>query len=135
MWLFNTLVGENETFSILNWQRKRIKQVARSLLAAETLALSDAIDDGIYIWVISELVFNEAKHISIEICTDSKSLYDNLKSKKNVTEKRLAINIAILQELLELKIVSKLYCIDTRCQLANVLTKKGASLKELLYIS
>ena len=50
MWLFNTLVGENETFSILNWQRKRIKQVARSLLAAETLALSDAIDDGIYIY-------------------------------------------------------------------------------------
>ena len=44
--------------SILNWQSKTIKRVFSSL-AADTLALSDAIDDGIYISeLISELEFN-----------------------------------------------------------------------------
>ena len=57
-----------------------------------------------------------------------------MKSKKTVTEKRLSIDIAILQELLELKIVSKLHCIDTRCQSVNALTKNCASFKELLCI-
>ena len=109
--------------------------VVRSSLAAETLVLIDTTDDGIYISeLISELVFNGVKHIPIKIYTDSKSLDDALKSKKNVTEKRLRIDIAILQKLLELKIVSKLHCIDVRCRLANALMKKGASLKELLDI-
>ena len=69
------LVGQNKKCSIVNWQSKRIKRVVRSSLAAETLALSDAIDDGIYISeLISELVFNGVKHIPIEIYADSKSL-------------------------------------------------------------
>ena len=69
------LVGENIKCSILNWQSKRIKWVVRSSLAAETLAFSDATDDGIYISeLISELVFDGVKHIPIEIYTDSKSL-------------------------------------------------------------
>ena len=97
-------------------------------MAGEILPLSDAIDDGIYIFeLISELVSNGIKHIPIEI-------YAVLKSKKSVTEKRLRIDIAILWELLELKIVSKVPCIDTRSWLANALMKKGASLKKLLHI-
>ena len=67
-------------------------------MAAEILALSDAIGDGIYISeLISELVIKGVQHIPIEIYTDSKSLYDTLKLKKNVTEKRLRIHIAILR--------------------------------------
>ena len=45
----------------------------------------------------------------------------------------MRIDIAMLRQHLELKIVSKLHCIDTRCQLANALTKKGASSKEHLH--
>ena len=40
-------------FTFLNWQSKQIKHVVRSTLAVETLSLSDAVDDGIY---ISEIV-------------------------------------------------------------------------------
>ena len=127
------LVGENQKSSLLNWQSKRIKRVVRSSLAAETLALSDAIDDGVYIAeLVSELLFNGLKQIPIEIFTDSKSLFDSLNSKKNVTEKRLRIDIAMLREMLDLKIITKLHCIDSKSQLANTLTKKGASSKELL---
>ena len=129
------LAGENGKASLINWQSKRIKRVVRSSLAAETLALSDAIDDGVYLSeLLSELIFNGSKHIPIEIYTDSKSLYDSLNSKKNVLEKRLRIDIAILRELLNSKRITKLHCINTKIQLANALTKKGASTKELLYV-
>ena len=44
----------------------------RSFLAAETLALSDPANDGIYISeLILDLVFNGVEHIPVEICTDS----------------------------------------------------------------
>ena len=54
------------------------------------LSLSNATNDEIYISeLISELVFNGVKHIPVEIYTDRKSLYDDLKSK--IKEKRLRI--------------------------------------------
>ena len=66
------------------------------------------------------------KDIPIEIYGDSKSLYDTLKPKKNVTEKRLRIDIAILRELWANYII----LIPDASQ-QNALTKKGASSKEL----
>ena len=77
-------------------------------------------------------MFNGSKQISIEVYTDSKSLFDALNSKENVTEKRLRIDIALVREMMDLKIITKLHCIDSKSQLANALTKKGACTKELL---
>ena len=58
------LVGDD---GLLNWQSKQIKHVVRSTLAAEKLALSDAVDDGIYISeIVSELLFNGTKSLPIE---------------------------------------------------------------------
>ena len=52
------LVGDDGKCSLLNWQSKQIKCVVRSTLAAETLALSDAVIDGIYISeIVPELLF------------------------------------------------------------------------------
>ena len=52
------LVGDDGKCSLLNWQSKQIKCVVRSTLAAETLALSDAVNDGIYISeIVPELLF------------------------------------------------------------------------------
>ena len=127
------LVGENQKSCLVNWQSKCIKHVVISSLSAEILALSDAVDDGVYIAELnSELLFNRSKQISIGVYTNRKSLFDALNSKKNVTEKRLRIDIALLREMMDLKIITKLHCIDSQSQLANVLTKKGASTKELL---
>ena len=55
-----------------------------------------------------------------------------MNSKKNVTEKRLRIDIALLREMMDLKIITKLHCIGSKSQLANALTKKDASTKKLL---
>ena len=124
------LVGDDGKCSLLNWQSKRIKRVVRSTLTTETLALSDAVDDGIYISeIVSELLFNGTKSLPIEMYTNSKSLFDAIKSKKNVLEKRLRIDIAMLREMFERKIITNIHNISN--QLANALTKKGATTKEL----
>ena len=74
---FITLVGDDAKCSLLNWQSKRIKSVVRTTLTAETLVLSDAVDDAIYISeIVSELLFNGTKSLPIEIYIDSKPLYD-----------------------------------------------------------
>ena len=71
----------------------------KSTLAAETVARSDTADDEIYISdIVSELLFNGTKSLPIEIYIDSKSLYDAITSKKNVLEKRLKTDIAMLRE-------------------------------------
>ena len=58
--------------------------VVYRLLAAETLALSDNVDNGVYLTkVLSALLFNNTYCILNEVVTDSKSLYDILHSKKN----------------------------------------------------
>ena len=66
-------VGDDGKCSLLNWQSKQIKRVVRSTLAAETLTLSDAVNDGIYILeILSELLFNGTKSLPIEIYFISK---------------------------------------------------------------
>ena len=56
-------------------------------------------------------------------------MYDAIKSKKNVLEKR--IDIAILREMFEQKIITNNQNISTKTQLVNALIKKGVSTKEL----
>ena len=127
------IVGENNKCILLNWQSKRIRRVVRGSLAAETLALSDAVDNGIYLSkMLSELLSNDTYCIPIEVVTDSKSLYDARHSKKNVLEKFLRIDIALLKEFIDNKSITKIHYVPSQNQIANVLTKKGASSKELL---
>ena len=97
------------------------------------LALSDAVDNGVYLTkMLSEPLFNDEYCIPIEVVTDSKSLYDALHSKKNVLEKYLRIDIALLKEFIVNRFITKIHYVPCQNQLANVLTKKGASSKELL---
>ena len=129
------LCGHENNCVPLNWQSKRIRRVVRSSLAAETLALSDALDDAVYMMkLFSEIMFNNYYKIPIEIVIDNKSLYESLFSKKNVIEKCLRIDIAFIKENIDSKIVSKVHLVSSRNQLANVLTKKGASPIELLNV-
>ena len=59
-----------------------------------------------------------------------KSLYDTIKSKKNVSEKRL--NIGMLRIMFERKININIHKISTKAQLAYALTKKVHQLRNYL---
>ena len=125
---FIIFIGDNEgNVCPLYWESKKIRRVVKSTLAAETLAASDAIDNAYYLSeILSEILFRNNRDISIRLMVDNKSLFDNVYSVKNVSEKRLRIDIAIIKELVsEDRLV--LEWVETKCQLADVLTKKGVN--------
>lgn len=128
------LMGENGKFSPLAWQSKRVKRVVRSTLAGETLAMSDGIDNAIFLSTLfSELTVGNVEHPTTIICvTDNHSLVDALQSTKSVTEKRLRLEISSIKELIQTQKVERVLWYSTKEQLAECLTKKGASALQLL---
>lgn len=99
-----TLPGEGGKFSPLCWQSKRIRHVVRSTLAGETLAMPDGIDNAIFLATFfSELTTGTAGlNAPPLVCvTVNHSLFDALKSTKQVTEKRLRLDISGFKELIE----------------------------------
>ena len=78
-----------------------IKSKVTSTLAAETLALRDALDDAIYLnAMFSETLFDSKQSkLKISASVDNKSLHENINSTKQVHEKRL--RISILQKFIE----------------------------------
>ena len=111
------------------WESRKIRRVVKSTLAAETLALIDAAEAGVYIKEVVKELINVSMPI---IClTDNKSLVDVIDSKKNVDDKRLRIDIAVLKDMLERKEISTIQWVSTTMQLANSLTKLGAPAGQL----
>ena len=128
------LMGENGHFCPISWQSKRIKRIVRSTLAGETLAMSEGIDSAIFLSTLfSELsAGNPDCPVPIICVTDNFSLVDALRSTKCVTEKRLRLEISSIKELIQTKRVDQVLWSDTKDQLADCLTKKGASSALLL---
>lgn len=125
---FIVLMGENGKFSPLSWQPRRVKRVVRSTLAGETLAMSEGIDNAIFLTTLfSELTASDVEHAAPITCvTDNHSLADALKSTKSVTEKRPRLEISSIKELIQTKRVERVLWYKTKEQLADCLTKKGA---------
>ena len=67
--------------------------------------------------------------VQVKCLTDNQSLCDTLYSTKGISDKRLKVDIC---KMMENKEISQVSWIDTQKQLANCLTKKGASSKSLL---
>ena len=89
------LVGDDNTCNLISWQSKRVKRVAKSSLIAETLALSEGVDNAYYISTFfAEIIEGNIDNhkLPIEAYVDNKSLIDALKSTKFFTDKRLRID-------------------------------------------
>lgn len=131
---FIVLMGENGQFCPISWQSKRIKRVVRSTLAGETLAMSEGIDNAIFLSTLFSELNSGSTHspIPITCVTDNHSLVDALKSTKSVAEKRLRLEISSIKELIQAKKVDQVFWSNTKEQLADCLTKKGASAALLL---
>ena len=70
----------------------------------------------------------------IEIITDSRSLCDAIKSVKNVSERRLRVDIGAVKEALKRNDIHKISWVKSSLQLADCLTKHGASNEKLLQV-
>ena len=117
----------------LLWQSKRIRRVVKSTFAAETLALVDAAEASIYLArMLSEVAAIQSESIAVRCFVDNRSLVDALYSTKSVEDKYLRINIAVLRDMIAKHDLHSVSWVKTSHQLANVLTKKGASPAQLL---
>ena len=129
------LMGDNDKHTPIVWKSTKLKRVVRSSLAAETLAMEEAV--GASRLLRSFLL--DAMSLPNDACPvhciiDSKSLYDTLKSTKTVTEKRLKNDISLLRDLSERKEITSVEWRETQEQLADCLTKAGASSDKLLMV-
>ena len=124
------LMSDNGTFSPICWNSKKIRRVARSTIAAETLAMADGIDMTMFLSSLySELMTGtlDSKLLTISCITDCKSLFEAVRSTKQVIEKRLRMELSSIKELIESGHINKVLWVDSEKQLANCLTKQGAS--------
>ena len=151
--------GQERQFSLVDWRSKSSQRVCRSTFAGETMACCEAVEHTIY---LRSLFVSFAKGMMIpedqcgagmpmHFITDCRSLFDHLHREgtpKAPTEKRLAIDLAGLRQVLNLEAKHQfcslhgagveptpdlpcrvpLHWIPTELQLADVLTKekKGA---------
>ena len=128
------LEGPDENYMPLAWQSRKLKRVVKSTLTAETLALQEAIELAIMIKCmlldILKIEYNN-KTLPIKCITDGKFLHDAVYSSKEVTEKRLKVELCAIRESLEKDEVTSVLWTNSKNQLADCLTKEGASRDKL----
>ena len=112
------------------WQSKKIRRVVKSTLSAETLALLDGAESAVYLSKILREI-SGCGDLKIRCFVDNKSLVDALYSCRNIEDRRLRIDMAVLRDMLEKKDITEVAWIHTSQQLADCLTKKGASTERL----
>ena len=109
-----------------------ISQVCNSAKAAETHAVRNASDELVYYAEILKQILGFK--LPIYIFTDSKSLKDSIYSTTLVKEKSLRICIANIKQWLQQGVVEAIKWVDTKIQLADVLTKMNASSENIRMI-
>ena len=123
------LLGENEKYSPIMWQSKKIKRVVKSMLDAECLALDVAADSSFYLRTLmcEILKINNKDALPIIINTDNNNLYESVYSTGTIEDKRLKLDVCCIRQKLANKEISKVNWISKDFQLADCFTKKEAS--------
>lgn len=116
--------------SPVTWQSRKIRRVVRSTLAAEMLALLDAAEAGVLLGETLKQVLGVTS--TIKCYVDNRSLVDAAYSTTNIEDKMLRISVAALRDMIRQQTVHCVEWIRSTHQIANPLTKKGASNVELL---
>ena len=119
----------------LSWSSSRIKRVVRSTLSAEMLSLQEGIDNAIYIrGMIAEIMNKPPCSLSIIAYVDNKSVTQALCSTKLVDDKRLRVDVASIQQNISDHEITGVRWVQGEDQLADCMTKRGASAYKLLQI-
>ena len=124
------LGDESNRVCPLSWRSNKIRRVANSSLAAETLALHEGVKEGVY---IQKLLREMMPGVSfpIDAFVDHKGLVESVASTKLVSDRRLRLDIGALKQMLETE-VRNIVWIPGEQQLADCLTKRGAHSGPLL---
>ena len=127
--------------NIASWKTKKIARVCRSVKAAETRALEDAIDEAVNTARLIKEIYSgiidlkNPAQIPVEAVTDCKSLWESIHNSKQCEEKILRNSIAGIKELISLDMVKSVKWVPTDQQLADCMTKKGKKADWLLNVA
>ena len=126
------IVDKNGVNNLIAWKSKRIKRVVNSSLSAECLIGVEAAETAILIRdKLEQMLCYPPQTIPISVISDSKSLVESVHKTTSVENKAMQIDINMIREMLENNIVSEFRWIATKSQIANALTKRGASTDEI----
>ena len=108
------------------WQTRKLRRVVKSTLSAETMALLEGAEAAVYVAnIIGSIILRPS--LKVNCYVDNKSLVDALSSTKRVEDRRLRIDLAVLEDMLAKKEINSVLWIASRQQLADCLTKRGVS--------
>ena len=112
------------------WQSRKLRRVVKSTLSAETLALVECAEAASYIsWIIRDII--KCHNLAVHCLVDNRSLVEALNSSHSVEDRRLRIDIALLKDMLSRGEINSVSWVGTSEQLADCLTKRGASAQRL----
>lgn len=127
------LVDHRGVRSVVSWQSRKVRRVVKSTLAAETLALLDGAEASILISnLVAELLALGNNQPIVKCYVDNKSLVEAVYSTKAIEDKHLRINMAVLRDMLARGDLHSVEWVQSSCQLADALTKRGASVSSLI---
>jgi len=107
--------------NIVHWSSIKCKRVTRSVLSSELYAIAHGFD---YAAVIRSSIAKICqKELPLIICTDSKSIYENLVKLGTTTEKRLMVDIMCLRQSYERRLITEIKWIDGELNPADSMTK------------
>ena len=69
--------------------------------------------------------------MDVKCFVDNKSLVESLYSSKHVEDRRLRLDMAVIRDMLDRGELHRVSWVDTASQLADCLTKRGASTQRL----
>ena len=111
-----------EKFSPLQWRSKTLRRVVKSTFGGETLSCTAALDDLFHL-ANSLKAMTKTGQVPVTLRTECGSLWDHICLRKQVSEKRLLVELSLIREYLEAGDIQNLEWIDTSRQLADELTK------------
>ena len=104
----------------------------KSTLAAEALALVDAAQAEVFLaHLASEVMYTSGNLQPVKCYADNRSLVESLCCTKSVEDKHLQIKISVLRDMINNGKIAEVSWVQTSKQLANALTKAGASTSSL----
>ena len=122
--------------SPLYWKSKQIQKVCHSAKEAETRNVMTLVDTSVYLAEqLATLIFGDVNYkIPLRIYTDSKPLLDSIASTKQVDQRLLRNTMTDLKQKLLDKSVIAFSWIETRAMTADVLTKEGGDIENILEV-
>ena len=115
------LVGEGGECAFWSWRCRKLRRVVRSTTAAETFILADLVDE---LWLARRLWGAiTGRTLPVLARTDSRNVHDHVHVGRQMSEKRLLVELATVKDAIRNGDLKGVEWVDTRMQLADCLTK------------